>query len=59
MYRDVMMFPFLIGKVLTFKSEITGWRRIQDGELFPFLIGKVLTGFYVVYKQDSVSIPYR
>ena len=54
-----MMFPFLIGKVLTFKSEITGWRRIQDGELFPFLIGKVLTGFYVVYKQDSVSIPYR
>ena len=52
------LFPFLIGKVLTF--EKMGSSGCSD--MFPFLIGKVLTivkGKSEVEKADFVSIPYR
>ena len=37
---DQILFPFLIGKVLTTAS----WNYVYYEDMFPFLIGKVLTG---------------
>ena len=42
-----MMFPFLIGKVLTKLLNQAGFR---NGSLFPFLIGKVLTYSKTVFR---------
>ena len=51
-----MLFPFLIGKVLT--TEITEHSALAT--MFPFLIGKVLTEQYGQKTPTfRVSIPYR
>ena len=53
-----IMFPFLIGKVLTSsRSSQNG----TDLKVFPFLIGKVLTeiDFQLNKLYRKVSIPYR
>ena len=55
----LVKFPFLIGKVLTNRTEMVAagaYRR------FPFLIGKVLTVYLeptVVRLFSRVPIPYR
>ena len=59
-----MMFPFLIGKVLTNVKAL--WLMPSRWLLFPFLIGKVLTlgvSAQTLRNWDAngklVSIPYR
>ena len=58
------LFPFLIGKVLTFGGGRKVYRSQKkgNGEEFPFLIGKVLTldsGAISIERLGTVSIPYR
>ena len=53
-----MMFPFLIGKVLTNVKAL--WLMPSRWLLFPFLIGKVLTtNLCSRISFIKVSIPYR
>ena len=56
---NIILFPFLIGKVLTWAKN-TYFAGNKEA-MFPFLIGKVLTNYTwgEIFDSFKVSIPYR